>query len=123
VEDTCRAIDQAMHADIDKVKGEVFNVASENHRSILSIAKDVVRMMRMDESVIKFVGDRPGQVFRHTGDTSKIRRTLGWQPAVSWDKGLKMTIDWYRKNRPWWEKQLWMRAVPIITKSGKRELH
>lgn len=123
VEDTCRAIDQVMHADIEKVRGEVFNVASEQHRSILSIAQDVVRMMCKEESVIKFVGDRPGQVFRHTGDISKIRRVLGWQPEVSWEKGLEKTIEWYRENRPWWEKQLWMRAVPIITKSGKRELH
>lgn len=123
VEDTCQAIDLVMHADIEKVRGEVFNVASEHHRSILSIAQDVVKMMCKDESVIDFVGDRPGQVFRHTGDISKIRRTLQWQPEVSWEKGLERTIEWYRNNRSWWEKQLWMRAVPIITKSGKRELH
>jgi dTDP-glucose 4,6-dehydratase len=123
VEDTCRAIDKVMHADIYKVRGEVFNIASEQHRSILSIAQDVVKMMSSDESVIRFVGDRPGQVFRHTGDISKIRRILGWQPEVSWENGLERTIEWYQKNRRWWEKQLWMRAVPIITKSGKRELH
>jgi dTDP-glucose 4,6-dehydratase len=123
VEDTCRAIDRIMHADINKVKGEVFNVASEQHRSILSIAQDVVKMMCKDDSLIRFVGDRPGQVFRHTGDISTIRQTLGWKPAVSWEEGLEKTIEWYRNNRSWWEKQLWMRAVPIITKSGKRELH
>jgi len=123
VEDTCRAIDAVLHADIEKVKGEVFNVASEVHRSILAIAQDVVKMMGKDESMIKFVGDRPGQVFRHTGDISKIKRELKWMPQVAWEKGLEQTIDWYCRNRSWWEKQLWMRAVPIITKSGKRELH
>jgi len=124
VEDTCQAIDRVMHADIEKVKGEVFNVASEHHRSILSIAQDVIKAMGKDESsLIKFVGDRPGQVFRHTGDISKINQTLGWAPTVSWEEGLERTIEWYRQNRSWWEKQLWMRAVPIITRSGKRELH
>ncbi|PKL52502.1 MAG: epimerase [Nitrospira bacterium HGW-Nitrospira-1] len=123
VEDTCRAIDRVMHADIEKVKGEIFNVASEHHRTILSIAQDVVRMMGKDESIIKFIGDRPGQVFRHTGDIAKIQRILGWSPEISWEEGLGKTIEWYRKNRHLWEKQLWMRAVPIITKSGKRELH
>jgi dTDP-glucose 4,6-dehydratase len=118
VEDTCRAIDLAVHANIEKVKGEVFNVASAEDRSILAIAQDVVKTMNKDESVIKFVGDRPGQVFRHTGDISKIQRVLGWKPVISWKEGLERTIEWYRNNRPWWEKQLWMRAVPIITKSG-----
>lgn len=123
VEDTCRAIDRVMHADIEKVKGEVFNVASGDHRSMLSVAQDVVKMMGLDESIITFSGDRPGQVFRHTGDIAKIGKILDWHPAVSWEAGLQKTIDWYRNNRTWWSQQLWMRAVPIITKSGKRELH
>jgi dTDP-glucose 4,6-dehydratase len=42
---------------------------------------------------------------------------------VSFEEGLDRTIAWYRANRPWWEKQLWMRDIPIITKTGKRELH
>jgi len=123
VEDTCRAIDMVIHSPIEKVRGEVFNVASSVHRTILSIAQEIVLLMGKDESMIKFSGDRPGQVFRHTGDITKIGVRLGWQPEISWEMGIKRTIDWYRENRSWWEKQLWMRSVPIITKSGKRELH
>jgi len=123
VEDMCMAVDMIIHADIKRVRGEVFNVASGVHRSMLSIAQDVVRMMRKEESIITFVGDRPGQVFRHTGDITKIRDVLKWEPRVTWEKGLEKTIQWYIENKKWWEKQLWMRAVPIITKSGKKELH
>jgi dTDP-glucose 4,6-dehydratase len=123
VSDVCEALDKVLHADIKKVRGEVFNVASGAHRSILSIAKDVVAIMGKDESLITFAGDRPGQVFRHTGGIKKISNALGWKPAVGWEDGLKQTIEWYKDNREWWEKQLWMREVPIITKSGKRELH
>lgn len=123
VGDVCRAIDTIMHANIERVKGEVFNVASGVHRSILSIAQNVVRMMGKDESIITFVGERPGQVFRHTGDITKIKNVLGWEPKVPWEEGLEKTVQWYKENRGWWEKQLWMRAVPIITKSGKKELH
>lgn len=123
VRDVCRAVDMLMHADIEKVKGEVFNVASGVDRSILSIAQEVVRMMGKDESLINFVGDRPGQVFRHIGDAVKIRNIIGWAPEDSWEEGLSRTIEWYKENRPWWEKQLWMKAVPIITKTGNKELH
>ncbi len=122
-EDTCAAIDLILHADGKLVHGEVFNVASAMDRSMLSVAKDIVTMMGADESLITFVGDRPGQVFRHTGDISKIERVFGWKPKVSWEDGLKKTIEWYSEQQKWWEKQLWMRAVPIITRSGKKELH
>ncbi|MGA2466678.1 MAG: GDP-mannose 4,6-dehydratase [Thermodesulfobacteriota bacterium] len=123
VEDFCHAIDMMMHVDIEKVKGEVFNVASGVHRSILSIAKDIIRLMGKDETLISFVGDRPGQVFRHTGDISKIGKMLNWQPKVEWEEGLQRTIQWYKENEKWWGKQLWMRTVPIIAKSGEKELH
>jgi dTDP-glucose 4,6-dehydratase len=123
VEDLCSALDVILHADPLKVEGEVFNVASGIHRSILSIAQDIIKLMNKDDSLIQFVGDRPGQVFRHTGDIRKIQETLNWKPEVSWSEGLSRTINWYKENRTWWEKQLWLRAVPIITKSGKKELH
>lgn len=123
VSDVCRAIDMIMHKDINKVKGEVFNVASGVNRSILSIAKDIVKATGRKNSLIKCVGDRPGQVFKHIGNTRKINDVLGWNPSIKWEKGLERTIAWYKKNRKWWEKQLWMRAVPIISRSGKRELH
>lgn len=123
VEDTCRAIDLILDAKLDDVVGEVFNVASGTERSILSIAKDVIRNMNGSEKNIFFVGDRPGQVFRHRGSFEKINKKLGWGISISWEEGLKKTIEWYQNNPKWWEKQLWMRSVPIITKTGKRELH
>jgi dTDP-glucose 4,6-dehydratase len=123
VEDLCKAIDLILHADLDQVKGEVFNIASERHRTIHSIARDVLRLMGKEEAQVEFVGDRPGQVFRHTGDSEKIRKILGWEAEVGWEEGLSRTIDWYRQNEAWWRKQLWMRAVPVITREGKKELH
>jgi dTDP-glucose 4,6-dehydratase len=36
-------------------------------------------------------------------DSSRIRRDLGWRPAYSFEQALKVTIQWYLDNRPWWE--------------------
>jgi dTDP-glucose 4,6-dehydratase len=83
----------------------------------------VAQKMGKPDAEITFVGDRPGQVFRHTADASKAARVLGWRPKLSFEEGLDRTITWYLQNRPWWEKQLWMRDIPIVTKTGKRELH
>ncbi|WP_243312599.1 dTDP-glucose 4,6-dehydratase [Fundidesulfovibrio agrisoli] len=123
VEDTCRAVDLILHAPAEKVEGEVFNVGSGVHRSILSLAQDVTAAMCQGKNCYINVGDRPGQVMRHTADASKIKRVLGFTPAVSWEEGLKKTIDWYKDNEDWWRKQIWMREIPIVSASGKRELH
>ncbi|MCK6450961.1 MAG: GDP-mannose 4,6-dehydratase [Alphaproteobacteria bacterium] len=123
VDDTCRAIDMLLHAPAERVEGEVFNVASGQDRAILDIAGDVCRLMKAPETSIQFRGERPGQVFRHTGDASKIKRVLGWEARVPWSDGLSATAEWYARNRAWWEKQLWMRTIPITTAEGKTELH
>lgn len=123
VDDTCRAIDALMHAESALVDGEVFNVGSAKDRTILSIARDVVREFDADRSLIENTGERPGQVLRHTSDYSKIKRVLGWEPQVDWEEGLRRTIEWFKGNRGWWEAQLWMRHIPIITAAGRKEFH
>lgn len=123
VGDICRGIDTILHADKSKVDGEVFNLATGQHRSIHSIAQDILAVMGGDQNSIVFRGDRPGQVVRHSGDAAKIKRVFGWEPAVDWKSGLQTTIDWYKANRAWWEKQIWMRQIPIISATGRKEYH
>jgi len=123
VEDTCRAVDMILHAPADKVEGEVFNVGSGTDRTILSLAHDITKSMCQGRDCCIHVGDRPGQVMRHTADASKIERVLGYRPRVDWEEGLERTIAWYKDNEDWWRKQLWMREIPIISAAGKRELH
>ncbi len=34
-------------------------------------------------------------------DISKAERLLGWKPQISFEEGLKRTIDWYKDNHDW----------------------
>ena len=123
VQDTCEAIDLIVHAPRADVVGEVINIGTAESLSVAQIAHHVVRLMGKPESLITYVGERPGQVFRHTADVTKAKRLLGWAPRLTFEQGLEQTIAWYRNNRAVWDKQLWMREIPIVTGSGKAELH
>ena len=130
VEDLANALDIVIHAPAEKVIGEVFNVGSAKDFSVREIADLIIRKMNSRKSSeLKYtsshlnVGDRPGQVFRHTADISKISKVLGWRPEISFDKGLDLTIDWYLKNDGWWRDKTWMRHVPVQTAGGKTEMH
>ncbi|HEV8348437.1 MAG TPA: GDP-mannose 4,6-dehydratase [Vicinamibacterales bacterium] len=123
VDDTCAAIDAIMNADPKLVVGEVLNIGTGMSLTIAEIARRIVRHMNKPEDLITYVGERPGQVFRHTCDASKVRRLLGWEAKVDFAEGLERTAAWYCRQRGAWEKQLWMREIPIKTQSGKHELH
>ncbi len=123
VDDHCRALDLILHLDIRKISGEVINLGSGCSVAIRDIAEIICRKMDMPLSKINYIGDRPAQVFRHTSATEKAERVLGWKTQIDFEKGLDMTIAWYKSNADWWRKQLWMRRIPIITAAGKREMH
>jgi len=52
------------------------------------------------------VTDRPGHDWRYAIDSSKIIKELDWQPSVSFDQGIQLTIDWYLQNLKWVESIL-----------------
>lgn len=123
VEEHCEALDRLLHTDVSKIRGEVINIGTGHHMSVSEVAEAVLRLSGPSDSQIKFIGDRPGQVFRHTADASKLKRLVGWEPKLSFEEGLERTIRWYRENESWWRPQMWMRHIPIITATGKREMH
>ncbi len=122
VKDHCIALDRVLHAPLEKVAGEVINIGTGRSITVLEIAEMVKEFMGASSPIV-FVGDRPGQVVRHTSSTSKARDLLGWEAKIKFEDGLKDTIAWYADNRKWWEKSLWLRKVPIRTASGKVEMH
>jgi dTDP-glucose 4,6-dehydratase len=123
VEETCRAIDLAIHTDAKKVVGQVINIGTGVDISTNEIADKVLSAFERPQGARRFIGDRPGQVRRHTSDCRKAKDLLGFENRISFDEGLARTVAWYRDNRKWWEAQLWMRRVPIRTAEGKVEYH
>jgi dTDP-glucose 4,6-dehydratase len=100
VRDHCRAIELVL--DSDKV-GETYNVGSGVEASIEEIADLVLELTGKPESLKTIVRDRPGHDRRYLLDSTKLRRELRWAPEVSWEDGLRETVDWYAANRSWWE--------------------
>jgi len=53
------------------------------------------------EQLITYVIDRAGHDMRYAIDASKIKKDLGWEPSITFEKGLEDTVDWYLKNEKW----------------------
>ncbi|MGH9079186.1 MAG: dTDP-glucose 4,6-dehydratase [Acidimicrobiales bacterium] len=100
VDDHCRAVELVLqHGDV----GETYNVGSGVEASIEEIADAVLAATGKPSSLKEIVPDRPSHDRRYLLDSSKIRRTLGWEPTVPFAQGLADTVAWYSAHRAWWE--------------------
>jgi dTDP-glucose 4,6-dehydratase len=110
VEDHCAAI----LAVLEKGRlGETYNIGGNNEKQNIEIVHAICNIL--DEkagllpggsprrSLVRFVKDRPGHDRRYAIDATKIRDELGWQPSVTFEEGIRRTVDWYLENREWVE--------------------
>lgn len=104
VEDHARAIDLIFH------KGgvaETYNIGGNNEWRnidlIKLLIKEVDRQLGNEEghslSLISYVTDRAGHDLRYAIDSSKLQRELGWSPSLQFEEGIRLTVEWYLKNK------------------------
>ena len=107
VGDHCSAIRRVLAAGRP---GETYNIGGRSEMTNLDLVGTLCTLLdelhpqspvRPHASLIKFVTDRPGHDRRYAINASKIERELGWQPAETFETGLRRTVTWYLDNQPW----------------------
>jgi len=98
VYDHCEAIDVVLHK--GKI-GEVYNIGGHNEKTNMEITRLILSAMGKDESSIKYVQDRLGHDRRYAISNDKITSELGWKPSLTFEEGIKITIDWYLNHQDW----------------------
>ena len=126
MEDVARAFDIILHRG---TIGSIYNVGGTNELSNLDVAKHLIKILcaergergerregadaEQDEAqsnaffqrYITYVEDRAFNDLRYQIDSSRLR-SLGWEEQVSWEDGLRRTVDWYLKNSSNWPSEL-----------------
>ncbi len=106
VKDHARAIDLIFH---EGRVGETYNIGGWNEWKNIDLVKLLCRKMDdklglkkgTSEKLITFVKDRPGHDLRYAIDATKIKQELAWEPSVTFEKGLDLTVNWYLENQEW----------------------
>lgn len=84
--------------------GEIYNIGASCEMKNIEIIKLILKKLGIGEELIEYVKDRPGHDRRYAIDSSKIKKELGWAPTFNFENAIGDTIDWYLKNKNWWER-------------------
>lgn len=110
--DHCRALDVVIHRG---KPGETYNVGGNNEVKNIDLVQTLCELMdelapdlpaRPCSNLIAFVKDRQGHDRRYAINSTKLKTQLDWSPSVTVEEGLRRTVEWYLKNRDWWEPLL-----------------
>lgn len=102
--------------------GETYNIGGHNEKRNIEVVEMICTLLEElapenefsqaagnalgFKGLIQFVADRPGHDFRYAIDAGKIAKDLGWQPAETFESGLRKTVQWYLDNPQWWQRVL-----------------
>ena len=106
VKDHAVAIDLVFHQGTNH---ETYNIGGFNEWKNIDLVKVLCQIMDTklgreagtSAQLITYVKDRPGHDLRYAIDANKINQELGWEPSVTFEQGLEITIDWYLNNQEW----------------------
>ena len=112
VRDWLWVVDHAIAIDLIYHEGEIgetYNIGGHNewkNVDLVHLLCDVMdeklhRPIGDSRKLITYVKDRAGHDMRYAIDASKIKNELGWEPSVTFEEGLRSTVDWYLSNEKW----------------------
>jgi UDP-glucose 4,6-dehydratase len=109
--------------------GETYNIGTDRERTVLDVAKDILKAVGGDGAVsaaksskIQHVRDRAFNDRRYYIGSDKLA-ALGWREETGWEEGLKKTIEWYLGTEgieDYWQGDLEsaLRPHPVLGAGG-----
>ena len=79
--------------------GQIYNIGGSWELANIEIVEEILDILDKPTSLIKYVEDRPGHDWRYAMDTTKICAETDWEPIVGFERGLYITVQWYKAMR------------------------
>jgi nucleoside-diphosphate-sugar epimerase len=77
--------------------GRVFNVAT-GKRATLNETFELLKPLTGFNGTLKYAPERGGDIKHSLADISLAQKHLGYKPLVSFEEGLRRTVEWYRSE-------------------------
>lgn len=89
VEDCCRAIIEVLKRG---EPGEIYHIGTGEEKTNREVAQHILEITASRSRIVS-IPDRPGHDRRYGLDSRKMRVQLHWQPEISFEEGLRQTIE------------------------------
>ena len=106
-----QALRKAADADASVASGNVYNVGTGRSVTVLDLV-NALNVILGKSLTVTHAPTRAGDVKFSRADISRTRRDLGYDPTVTFEDGLRQTVQWYLDQKT--------DKVPVNSVSGKK---
>jgi len=93
-------IAQGTVAALKPIGYEIINLGSDRPIKLMDAIKLIEELIGK-KAKVEFHSPHPSDIPATWADIEKARRLIKWEPQISFDDGIKRTVDWYIENRNW----------------------
>jgi dTDP-glucose 4,6-dehydratase len=76
-------------ADAESLQSDIYNIGSNLEKTNIEVIELLKQVAEKPDVKLNFIKDRLGHDYRYALDSSQILSELGWQPAFTFESGLK----------------------------------
>ena len=103
--------------------GSFYNIGSNKNLTNIQVTKELLKIAKKTIKIgkkvkIKFTTDRPGHDKRYALNSKKIIKELKWKPKTNFNEGIKLTFEWYYKNKMYYKS---LNKKDIIKRLGRND--
>ena len=80
-----------------RTAGEVFNLGNTEEHTVLEYAHTIIHLCEATSTIV-FEPNRVDDPERRRPNITKARQMLGWEPKVSIEVGLRLSIEWFSNH-------------------------
>lgn len=97
-------------AESSKAIGNVINIGFGAGISVGELAKNIIGLLNKKLTIVTDkarIRPAKSEVMELIADNKKAKKLLNWEPKISFEQGLKKTIDWMSKNLDYYKKDMY----------------
>jgi len=96
VNDVVRA--NLLAASVDQANGKIFNIGTGKYVTIDRLWEMTCDLCSLNIKT-EYKPPRPGDIVESVANIDRAKTVLGFNPEYSFEKGLKVTFDWYKSKK------------------------
>ena len=85
-------------ANASELHGEALNISVQKSVTVNTVVRTIAQLLGKEHIEPRYLPPRTGDIKHSLADVTQAQKIIGYQPAISFEQGIRQAIDWYKEN-------------------------